>query len=513
MKLWLRQAAKLQYLVVTVTLLLMACVLVGPPAAKASACAVPTSDYGTISNLSTNISAAATYRIWTRMAAADSTNNTYLLEVDGSSCYNIGGSSVPIYGSGSTTYFTSGSSNWISKTTDGNNVDLALASGTHTFKLIGNAPNVVVDRLVMTQDLACTPTDNGDNCANPADTTPPIVSITSPSNNATLASTTTVTAHATDDVLMSKVEFYVDGTKVGTDTSGSAGDYTYSLTPSSYSVGSHTLTAKAYDSSSNVTTSSNVTFSVADTTAPTISAVASSSISQATATITWTTNESAESLVQYGLTTSYGSTTTLDSAKVTSHSVGVSGLASNTTYHYKVISKDAAGNSASSGDATFETQAPAADTTAPTVSLTAPAAGAVVGSITVSANAGDNVGVAGVQFKLDGANLGSEDTSSPYSISWNTTGVSNGSHTLTAVARDAAGNTTTATNVTVTISNPSAYLNEDINQDGHVDILDFSLLANKFNQSGAGVGRADINGDGTVDLLDFSLLANKYGTV
>ena len=65
--------------------------------------------------------------------------------------------------------------------------------------------------------------------------------------------------------------------------------------------------------------------------------------------------------------------------------------------------------------------------------------------MTVAANASDNVGVAGVQFKLDGANLGAEDTASPYSVTWNTTTATNGSHTLTAVARDAAGNTTTST--------------------------------------------------------------------
>ena len=59
------------------------------------------------------------------------------------------------------------------------------------------------------------------------------------------------------------------------------------------------------------------------------------------------------------------------------------------------------------------------------------------GTIWVTANAADNVGVAGVQFRLDGANLGAEDTTSPYSVSWNTTAVANGSHTLTAVARDA----------------------------------------------------------------------------
>jgi hypothetical protein len=100
---------------------------------------------------------------------------------------------------------------------------------------------------------------------------------------------------------------------------------------------------------------------------------------------------------------------------------------------------------------------PSSDTTAPTVSLTAPAAGATVsGVVAVSANAADNIAVAGVQFKLDGANLGVEDTTSPYSLSWDSATISNGAHTLTAVARDAAGNTTTAAAVAVTTSNASA---------------------------------------------------------
>lgn len=98
---------------------------------------------------------------------------------------------------------------------------------------------------------------------------------------------------------------------------------------------------------------------------------------------------------------------------------------------------------------------PPSDTTPPTVSMTAPASGSTVlgSSVTVSANASDNVGVVGVQFKLDGVNLGSEDTSSPYSITWNSTTASNGSHTLTAVARDAAGNQTISSGVSVTVNN------------------------------------------------------------
>jgi hypothetical protein len=96
----------------------------------------------------------------------------------------------------------------------------------------------------------------------------------------------------------------------------------------------------------------------------------------------------------------------------------------------------------------------APDTTPPTVSIISPSAGATVsGTITITAAAGDNVGVVGVQLKVDGANLGAEYTTAPYSTSWDTTGVADGPHTLTAVARDAAGNQTTSTSVVVTVDN------------------------------------------------------------
>ncbi len=71
-------------------------------------------------------------------------------------------------------------------------------------------------------------------------------------------------------------------------------------------------------------------------------------------------------------------------------------------------------------------------------------------------NASDNVGVAGVQFRLDGSNLGAEDTVAPYTVAWDTRTSPNGSHVLSAIARDAAGNTQAASNVTVTVSNSTA---------------------------------------------------------
>src|SRR4051812_7432711 len=96
----------------------------------------------------------------------------------------------------------------------------------------------------------------------------------------------------------------------------------------------------------------------------------------------------------------------------------------------------------------------APDVQAPVVSMTAPAAAATVtGVVSISAAASDNVGVAGVQFRLDGADLGLEVTSPPYSIFWNSATSVNGTHVLTAIARDSAGNTTTAASVSVTVAN------------------------------------------------------------
>jgi chitodextrinase/uncharacterized protein (DUF427 family) len=131
------------------------------------------------------------------------------------------------------------------------------------------------------------------------------------------------------------------------------------------------------------------------------------------------------------------------------------GLSPSTTYTYAVAAFDAAGNlSAQSSPASATTPA-APDTTPPAVNITSPSNGQTVSTtVNVTANASDNVGVAGVQFVLDnGTNLGAEDTSASYSVSWDTTTASNGSHTLTAVARDAAGNRTTSAPVTVTVSN------------------------------------------------------------
>jgi hypothetical protein len=125
------------------------------------------------------------------------------------------------------------------------------------------------------------------------------------------------------------------------------------------------------------------------------------------------------------------------------------------------VARDSSGNQATSATVSVSVTAPAADTTLPSVSITAPVSGSTVsGSITVTATAADNVGVAAVQFQLDGANLGAQDTSAPYSVSWDTATAANASHVLTAVARDSAGNQQSAS-VSITVNNGGGSTSSD----------------------------------------------------
>ena len=117
--------------------------------------------------------------------------------------------------------------------------------------------------------------------------------------------------------------------------------------------------------------------------------------------------------------------------------------------------RDAAGNMSASAPVVVTIGSPTTDTTAPTVSISSPAAGATVtGTLTIAATASDAVGVASVTFLVDTTVIAT-DTSSPYSVSWDTRAVASGSHTLRAEARDAAANVGSSSAVTVTVTTAS----------------------------------------------------------
>ena len=325
------------------------------------------------------------------------------------------------------------------------------ANGSHTLTAVAH------DALLGLQFTSAPVTVTVSN-APPPDTTPPTVSITSPGGGATVSATVTVAANASDNVGVVGVQFLLDGTNLGAEDT--AAPYAVSWNTVGAANGSHTLTAIARDAAGNRTTSAGVTVTVSnapppDTTPPTVSITSPASGAAVSGTVSVTANASDNvgvAGVQFLLDgTNLGAEDTAAPYTASWNTTG----AANGSHTLTAVARDAAGNRTTSAAVTVTvSNAPPPDTTPPTVSITSPAPGATVsGTVSVTASASDNVGVVGVQFFGDGMALAAEVTTAPYSIPVDTTKSSNGSHTLTAVARDAAGNRTTSAAVTVTVSN------------------------------------------------------------
>ena len=247
--------------------------------------------------------------------------------------------------------------------------------------------------------------------------TPPTVSITSPANGATftVGGSIAITAQASDNGSVTKVEFFQGPTKLGEAT---AAPYSYTWTGAA--TGTYSLTAKATDNEGASTTSAAVSVTVNGSTGGNCTGI---QVWTATATYTG----SAE--VQYN-GVRYRARWWTQNENPETHS-GASGVWEN-------LGTCGGGNN---------------NNVAPVVSLTSPAAGATFtapASITITATATDSDGtVSKVEFFNGSTKLG-EDTSSPYSYSWNA--VAAGSYSITAKATDNLGATTTSAVVSVTVS-------------------------------------------------------------
>lgn len=190
-----------------------------------------------------------------------------------------------------------------------------------------------------------------------SDSTPPAVAVTSPASGVTVSGTVTVSASASDNVGVAGVQLKVDGANLGVEIT--TPPYASTWTSATIADGAHVLTAVARDAAGNVKTSAGVTVTVAngarDTTGPVISQPTASATSTSM-TISWTTNEPGDTQVEYGPRMTYGRLTTLDNRLVTSHSQVITGLARHTWYHFRIRSRDAAGNLTLSSDFKFRTR-------------------------------------------------------------------------------------------------------------------------------------------------------------
>lgn len=215
-----------------------------------------------------NVPASGNYRVWSRMQASSATNDSYVLEIDDTVCgVVVGDTSVPTnswkwvdYKSGATA----------------NKVTVSLSAGQHTVKMIGREDGVKVDKLLFLSDTTCVPANLGENCEVITDTTPPTVSVTLPANNATISGTNyLLQANAGDDTGVTKVEFYINDTLLGTDTQS---PYSFGLNTTLYTNDSYRVSARAFDAEGNNTRSTEVNINIdnpiPDTTPPQVSITA-----------------------------------------------------------------------------------------------------------------------------------------------------------------------------------------------------------------------------------------------
>ncbi|MBI2462801.1 MAG: fibronectin type III domain-containing protein [Candidatus Spechtbacteria bacterium] len=254
--------------------------------------------------------------------------------------------------------------------------DLSFASSkqdtsigtSHSVTITGLTPNTAYKARVRSVDSAeNSVTDDNSSAGYPFTTTPgAVISAVSVSSTSGVSATVTWT---TDISSNSYVDYSTNSSLSNSATASSD----LSATKHSINITNLTPASKYYFRVRSIATIDSVSrtalddnggsyyyFSTTlDTTAPVISAVDAVNKGETFASIIWTTDEAASSQVEYGLTTAYGSSTTENTDSVTSHGVRLTGLTSDTTYHYRVISKDASNNSATSADDVFTTVAPA----------------------------------------------------------------------------------------------------------------------------------------------------------
>ncbi|MBI3486368.1 hypothetical protein HY025_05530 [Candidatus Daviesbacteria bacterium] len=289
------------------------------------------------------------------------------------------------------------------------------------------------------------------------DPLPPITSMVSPVDGSSISGALTISATATDNVGVTKVEFYVDGG----DNKGGTGPYKTMTAPTSGSTYSndqntftlvqgstHTLYVKAYDAAGNFAQSNTISFKVTDTTAPAVSitypASSTPPLSGGTTITATATDNIAIAHVDFYIDGALLSSDKNPDSGTNNYSAfwGSGTLPQGSIHTIYAIAYDTAAtpNQTTSQTITVTTN----DSSKPVVSNIVPTNLATINSgiIAVSATATDNVGVTKVEFWQDSDSAPfATDTSAPYSASWDATNLSQGvQHTLTVKAYDAQGN-------------------------------------------------------------------------
>ncbi len=305
--------------------------------------------------------------------------------------------------------------------------------------------------------IAMTPTSTSSSPSKSIpDTSPPTISIVTPTSNASVSGVYNLTVTASDNIAVTKVEYYLDS-NINPFAISYSTPFSSTLDCTNNSLGSHSITAKAYDAAGLSASSTSVSFTIItppDTTAPTV--VLSSPVSGQTITGTVAIAATANDNVAIQKVEFYDGTTLLGTDTTSPYSFNWTPIFSANGLH-TITAKAFDTSNLTTTSAGLSVTVAIPDTSPPTsVTITTPSSGTTItSSTTISATAIDNVAIQKIEFYLD--NLTSTplciDTTSPYTCSWTPASSQNGSHNLYIKAYDTSNNSTsTTTPVTVTVN-------------------------------------------------------------
>lgn len=478
----------------------------GGPLVGAAPCAVPSTDLGT-DTITMTVPQTATYTVWTRMKAPDTTHNSVNLEIDGNTCLNIGG------GSFTATSWLSSSANWINYTggSPSSIISVNLTAGSHSFKYIGTQAGVEIDRVIVASDASCIPTGTGnaDASGRPCDTgdsTGPTVSLQTPTNGQSLTGSVTMTSTASDASGIASVAFLVDGVVVNTDT---ASPYSYAWNSAGVANGSHTVAARATDKANNTATTTAINVTVNNTVACTgnPSVPANLRVSSTTAnsvSLAWDSSTAAAGCSLQGYRIYRGGT---QIATPTGTTYVDSSLTPSTAYSYTVQAIDTSAHVSAQSSAVNGSTA--ADTTAPSAPASLRTTLKTSTSIALAWNAStDNGGVKDYIIFRNGTQVGTSTTTSFTASSL----APSTSYAFTVKARDLADNQSAASSTLNETTLAGSGANKgDLDGNTTVNLTDLSILLSNWSRTGVPITQGDVNADGKVDLFDLSILLSNWG--
>ncbi len=425
----LKRTAKLS--VVAFMLVGGAFVSTGQESVKAAACVAPTADLGTLSGLTFNVPTTGEYTVWTRMLAPDASNNMINLQVDDTTCYNVGG------GSFAASAWTADSANWVNYANGAPStpVRMTFSAGEHTLKYIGSKAGVQVDQIFVTSDANKVPTGTCEDCMSSGDTTPPTVNF-QPSVDEPILGEFELAATAADESGIAQVAFLVDGEVVNVDTTE---PYNFKWLSTTVANGEHKLQAIATDTEGNATPSPEVTVTTENTVicTGTPSVPANVRVTGQTASsiaVSWDASTAAEycQIKEYGiyrdgtLVTTVGNGTTFNDT----------GLTPGSNHSYTITAIDSTGHASAQSTAAAGTTS--TDAVAPSVPAGLTKSLVTSSSVALSWTAStDNNSVASYIIYRNGTQVGTSPSNA-----FTDSGVQpNTQYSYTVAAKDAAGNT------------------------------------------------------------------------